>query len=53
MGKQVSALISDVEDKKILSLIEKGLFINKADFIRTAVRELLDTFKDPTEEAEG
>ena len=43
-------MISDVEDKKIDALVKKGLFINKADFIRTAVRDLLDTF---SEEAGG
>jgi len=53
MAKSVSALISDVEDKKIDALVEKGFFLNRADFTRTAVRELLDTFKDSTEAAEG
>jgi len=47
---QVSAKISKIEDNKIISLVEKGLFINKADFVRTAVRDLLERFPS-TEEA--
>jgi len=47
MVKSVSAQISDVEDKKIDALIKKGLFLNRADFTRTAVRGFLSSFKEP------
>jgi len=54
MTKQVTAQISDVEDKKIDALIQKGLFINRADFTRTAVRDFLSSFKEPElRKAEG
>jgi len=53
MPKQVTAQISDVENKKIDALIKAGLFLNRADFTRTAVRDLLETFQASTKEAEG
>ncbi len=41
MGKQVTAKITDVENKKLNDLIKQSLFLNRADFTRTAVRDLL------------
>ena len=46
---QVSAQISRAEDEKILMLVEAGLFINKADLVRTAIRELLERFPSTQE----
>ena len=44
MTKQVTAQITDVEDKKINILIKEELFINRADFTRTAIRNFLKEF---------
>lgn len=46
---QVSAQISKTEDEKIILLVKKGLFINKADLVRTAIRELLERFPSTQE----
>lgn len=47
---QVAAQISKTEKEKIISLVSKGLFINEADFVRSAIRDLLERFPS-TEEA--
>ena len=38
---QVAARISNKEDQEIVKLVKNGEFINKADFVRTAVRSEL------------
>ena len=43
---QCCAVVSQAEGDKIDRLVEKGLFINRADLVRSAVRELLEGFKD-------
>ena len=43
------ATITKVEEQKIDALVNRGLFLNRSDFIRTAIRELLEGFS--TEEA--
>ena len=43
---QVCAQLSQVECRKIKALVARGLFINQADLVRSAVRELLEGFKD-------
>jgi len=38
------ATITKLEEKKIDALVSQGLFLNKSDFIRTAIRDLLEGF---------
>jgi len=49
---QVNAQVSEHEYRKINRLVDQGRFINKADFVRTAVRELLETFPDSVDTSE-
>ena len=46
----VAALITEQENDKIDSLVERGVFLNKSDFVRTAIRELLEGFSADTSE---
>jgi len=41
----VSAKITPQESEAIYRLVERGVFLNKSDFTRTAIRELLEKFK--------
>ena len=43
---QVCAQLPIAECRKIRALVARGLFINQADLVRSAVRELLEKFKD-------
>ena len=38
------ATITELEEKKIDALVTQGLFLNRSDFIRTAIRDLLEGF---------
>lgn len=38
------ARISENEKQRIQHLVDRGLFINESDFVRTAIRELLEKF---------
>ena len=40
----VSAKITPQESEAIYRLVEAGVFLNKSDFTRTAIRELLERF---------
>jgi len=40
----VSAKITPQESEAIYRLVERGVFLNKSDFTRTAIRELLEKF---------
>jgi len=40
----VSAKITPQEEAQIYRLVEAGVFLNKSDFTRTAIRELLEKF---------
>lgn len=40
----VSAKITEQEEAAIYRLVERGCFLNKSDFTRTAIRELLASF---------
>lgn len=42
---QICALISYSENENLNNLVRRGLFINRADFARTAIRELLEKFQ--------
>ena len=44
MVKTIGAVITDQEESQIYRLVERGVFLNKSDFIRTAIRELLEKF---------
>jgi len=45
----VSAKITSQEEAGIYRLIECGVFLNKSDFTRTAIRELLEKFPNVEE----
>ena len=40
----VSAKITPQENIAIHRLVERGVFLNKSDFTRTAIREMLEKF---------
>jgi len=44
MVKTIGAVITDQEESQIYRLVERGVFLNKSDFTRTAIRELLEKF---------
>jgi len=44
MVKRIAAQITEQEDKAIDTLVERGCFINRSDFVRTAIREFLASF---------
>jgi len=44
MVKTIGAIITDQEESQIYRLVERGVFLNKSDFTRTAIRELLEKF---------
>ena len=44
MVKTIGAVITDQEESQIYRLVERGVFLNKSDFTRTAIRELLGKF---------
>jgi len=44
MVKTIGAVITDQEESQIYRLVERGVFQNKSDFTRTAIRELLEKF---------
>ena len=45
----IGAKVTLEEEKRIDALVAKGCFLNRSDFIRTAIRDLLEGFS--TEEA--
>jgi len=40
----VGAKITQKEKKRIDALVAKGCFLNSSDFVREAIRDLLDSF---------
>ena len=44
MVKTIGAVITDQEESQIYRLVERGVFLNKSDFTRTAIRDLLERF---------
>ena len=45
----IGAVVTDDQNRKIDSLVERGIFLNRSDFVRSAIREFLEGFS--TEEA--
>lgn len=45
----VGAKITSEEKNRIEALVDKGCFLNSSDFVREAIRDLLERF--PTDEA--
>ena len=50
MSVSIGTKITAQEETQIDTLVERGCFLNKSDFTRTAIRELLERFP-PIEEA--
>lgn len=46
ISKSVSTKLAEQEYKKINDLVNEGLFLNSADFVREAIREKLKTYDD-------
>ena len=44
MSVCIGTKITDQEESQIYRLVERGVFLNKSDFTRTAIRELLEKF---------
>ena len=44
MVKTIGAVVTDQEESQIYRLVERGVFLNKSDFTRTAIREMLEKF---------
>ncbi len=44
-SEQISTRLSPVELREVDRLIKEGLFLNRADFFRTAVREKLESLR--------
>jgi len=40
----IGAKLTEIETQKIDNLVKSGLFINRSDFIRTAIRDFLEGF---------
>lgn len=45
-GRQMAARVTYTEKAAVIELVKKGRFINEADFVRTAIRGLLDELKE-------
>ena len=44
----IGTAITENEKQRIDRLVEKGLFINRSDFLRSAIREFLEGFSIDT-----
>jgi len=44
MSVSIGTKITAQEETQIDTLVERGCFLNKSDFTRTAIRELLERF---------
>ena len=44
MSVSIGTKITVREETQIYRLVERGVFLNKSDFTRTAIRELLEKF---------
>jgi len=40
----ISAALTEAEAQKIDAIVERGCFMNRSDFVRTAIREFLEGF---------
>ena len=40
----VSAALTEAETQKIDAIVERGCFMNRSDFVRSAIREFLESF---------
>ena len=40
----ISAALTEIEAQKIDAIVERGCFMNRSDFVRSAIREFLEGF---------
>jgi len=40
----IGSVITEEQYNKINNLVDRGIFLNRSDFVRTSVRELLEKF---------